>query len=496
VIARTPDTIRDAARSTRLTQAAFEPESGQPASTIMRGRGRPRRTAEHAANEASTTGKPYKSFPLTAHRNGQFVKKIRGKLYYFGSVKDPDAALSRYHEHCAGLHSGRISEVRRDAGITVGELANRFLAAAEARRDAGELSQRTFVDYYRDCERLVGFFGRERGVDSITRDDLKSLRKYLARGVNPETLNGRIGVTRSIFKFAYEEELVEKPVRFGKDLKRPERRLLRRSRADAGRKHFLAGEIRTLLDAAPLQLRAMILLGINCGMGNLDVAALPANCIDVEHGWIDYPRAKTGVRRRCPLWPETVEAIVAVQADRQAASLKPTPETQGLLFVTRRGHPFVRSAAKVLADGRPHVVEHDAIATTLKRIMDRKGIAIRGLGFYGLRRSFETIGAETGNQVAVDHIMGHVPATSDMGAVYRQHVAESALRQVTSHVHTWLFGAASDGEPVATAVKNNRGATKPKTSVQAGDRKGGTPSGRARGRNAAPRTRAGRRTGS
>ncbi|MEI7863691.1 MAG: tyrosine-type recombinase/integrase, partial [Planctomycetota bacterium] len=342
--------------------------------------------------------------------------------------------------HCAGLHSGRITEVKRDVGLTVRELANRFLEAAEARRDVGELSPRTFVDYYRDCERLIRFFGRDRVVESITRDDLKLLRKHLARGVNPETLNGRIGVTRSIFKFAYEEELVDKPIRFGKDLKRPDRRLLRRSRAEAGRKHFQAGEIRTLLDSAPLQLRAMILLGINCGMGNLDVAAMPANCIDIEHGWIDYPRAKTGVRRRCPLWPETVKAIVAVQEGRKTVRVKPKPEAHGLLFVTRKGHSFVRSAAKVSPDGRPHVVEHDAIATTLKRIMDRNGITMRGLGFYGLRRSFETIGAETGNQVAVDHIMGHVPHASDMGAVYRQHVAEVALRQVTSHVREWLFG--------------------------------------------------------
>ncbi len=496
MIARTPNTIRDAARSGRAAAGAFKPESGQAASAPKRGRGRPKQNPGQAANEASTAGKPYKSFPLTAHRNGQFVKKIRGKLYYFGSVKDPAAALSRYHEHCAGLHSGRITAVRRDAGITIGELANRFLESAEAKRDAGELSQRTFVDYYRDCERLVGFFGRERGVESIARDDLKSLRKHLARGINPETLNGRIGVTRSIFKFAYEEELVEKPIRFGKDLKRPDRRLLRRSRADAGRKHFLAGEIRTLLDAAPLQLRAMILLGINCGMGNLDVAALPANCIDVEHGWIDYPRAKTGVRRRCPLWPETVEAIVAVQAARQAAGIKLTPESQGLLFVTRRGHPFVRSAAKVLPGGRPHVVEHDAIATTLKRIMGRKGIAMPGLGFYGLRRSFETIGAETGNQVAVDHIMGHVPATSDMGAVYRQHVAESALRQVTDHVHTWLFGEASDGEPVATAVRNTRVSRKPKASAKPGVGEQEAASGRGRGQSGAPRTSARRRAGS
>lgn len=125
----------------------------------MRGRGRPTRTAERDANGPPTAGKPSTSFPLTTHRNGQFVKKLRRKLCPFGSIKDPDTALSRYHEHCAGLHSGRITEVRRDAGITVGELANRFLGAAEARRDAGELSQRTFVDYDRDYCQAAGLGG-------------------------------------------------------------------------------------------------------------------------------------------------------------------------------------------------------------------------------------------------------------------------------------------------------------------------------------------------
>lgn len=496
MIARTPNAARDTANDGRLSPVPFTLDSAHPVSMPSRGRGRPKRTAEKVAKGHGAASKPYKSFPLTAHRNGQFVKKIRGKLFYFGSVKDPDAALSCYHEHCEGLHSGRITEVTRDAGITVGALANRFLEAAEARRDAGELAQRTFVDYYRDCERLVGFFGRDRAVETITRDDLKALRKHLARGITPETLNGRIGVTRSVFKFAYEEELVEKPIRFGKDLRRPDRRLLRRSRAEAGRKHFLAGEIRMLLDAAPLQLRAMILLGINCGMGNLDVAALPTNCIDIEHGWIDYPRAKTGVRRRCPLWPETIKAIVAVQQDSKAVRIKPTPEAHGLLFVTRRGHPFVRSAAKVLPNGRPHVVEHDAIATTLKRIMDRKGIAIRGLGFYGLRRSFETIGAETGNQVAVDHIMGHVPASSDMGAVYRQHVAEGALRQVTNHVRTWLFGAAAKKNPAAKRIRSTSGPAATKTSATTAGVRAEAANGRGHGQTGAPGKLSRRRRGS
>lgn len=40
--------------------------------------------------------KPHPEFPLTAHPNGQWSKKIRGKVYYFGSRADPAAALERY----------------------------------------------------------------------------------------------------------------------------------------------------------------------------------------------------------------------------------------------------------------------------------------------------------------------------------------------------------------------------------------------------------------
>ncbi len=35
-------------------------------------------------------------FPLTLHKTGQYCKKIKGKLYYFGT--DKKAALNRYLE--------------------------------------------------------------------------------------------------------------------------------------------------------------------------------------------------------------------------------------------------------------------------------------------------------------------------------------------------------------------------------------------------------------
>jgi len=70
----------------------------------------------------------------------------------------------------------------------------------------------------------------------------------------------------------------------------------------------------------------MILLGINCGLGNKDVGNLPASSIDLERGWLDYPRGKTGVTRRCPLWPETVEAIRESIALCNQKKIKRQPE--------------------------------------------------------------------------------------------------------------------------------------------------------------------------
>jgi integrase len=64
-------------------------------------------------------------------------------------------------------------------------------------------------------------------------------------------------------------------------------------------------------------LRAMILLGINCGFGNADCAGLKLDALDLAGGWIDFPRPKTGIARRCPLWPETVAALRAAAEERR-----------------------------------------------------------------------------------------------------------------------------------------------------------------------------------
>jgi len=124
----------DAAPAHDPKQQAFFPpvEGGVPPAGVNQvspaagRRGRPQGSSGPRPRPAP--GKPYPSFPLTPHASGQFCKKIRGKVHYFGSVADPDAALKRYHQHCDALHSGKATRVERTAELTVADLANRFLA--------------------------------------------------------------------------------------------------------------------------------------------------------------------------------------------------------------------------------------------------------------------------------------------------------------------------------------------------------------------------------
>ena len=81
---------------------------------------------------------------------------------------------------------------------------------------------------------------------------------------------------------------------------------------------FEADEIRRILDVAGPIRRAMVLLGANCGFGNTDVATLPQAAVDLDSGWIDFPRPKTEINRRVPLWPETVTALLARRSRNQS----------------------------------------------------------------------------------------------------------------------------------------------------------------------------------
>src|SRR5437879_439815 len=100
----------------------------------------------------------------------------------------------------------------------------------------------------------------------------------------------------------------------------PSRKALRAARNSKPLRMFEAPELRRIVDSAEQPLKAMILLGINCGFGQTDISRLPTTALELESGWVNVPRPKTAVDRRCPLWPETNAAWKTVK--------RPTPKDE------------------------------------------------------------------------------------------------------------------------------------------------------------------------
>jgi hypothetical protein len=46
-------------------------------------------------NKSEKPSKPYPEFPLYAHNNKRWTKKIRTKTHFFGPWSDPDGAVGR-----------------------------------------------------------------------------------------------------------------------------------------------------------------------------------------------------------------------------------------------------------------------------------------------------------------------------------------------------------------------------------------------------------------
>lgn len=361
------------------------------------------------ANSTPTTprskpAKPYPDFPLFAHASGQWCKKIRGRFVYFGPWEDSNAALHKYLAEKDALHAGRKPRPDPNA-LTVKDAANAFLTAKQALVDTGELPPRTWAGYKIACDETVAHLGKTRLVADLDTQDFASLRTRMARKWGPHRLSTTIQDVRSIFKHAFEAGLITTPVRFGPEFKRPAKKAMRLHRAKQRVKLFTKAEIHQLLGASGPALKAMILLGINCGFGNADCGTLPMSALDLEGGWVNLPRPETGIGRRCPLWPETVQAI------REALTKRPQPkmaEHAEFVFITKYGLSWAK-------DTSTNPVSQEMVKMLkAHHINGRKGI-----GFYTLRHTFRTVADESKDQPAGrqrDRVLDRLERTVPQGA--------------------------------------------------------------------------------
>lgn len=377
----------------------------------------------------ATAGKPRKprpDFPLFVHQRGYWAKKVGGKFWYFGKVEnDPKGAvaLEQWLDQKDDLLAGRTPRTPGD-GLTVRDLCNRFLSVKEAAVGTKEITQRHFEDLYTACELLVKHFGKTRLVDDLAADDFELLRKSLAKTRAAWALGGVVAKIRSVFRYAYEAGMTDRPVRYGPNFKRPGKSALRRERCDKPPRLFTGDELRKIIDEAPAHMKAMIMLGINCGLGNADCGQLRFRNIDLMNSWLSYPRPQTGIDRRCPLWPETVAALKVSIAQRT----EPNDDDRELVFITMFGKPWHKDT------GGASSIGHE-----FRKLLKSLNLRRDGLSVYTLRHTFATESGSSRDQLATNTIMGHADHT--MADHYRERIDDDRLIAVVDHVRRWLWPA-------------------------------------------------------
>jgi integrase len=394
------------------------------------------------------SAKPVWPYPqivtLTPHPRGYWVKKINGKQYSFGPLAFPDVALAMWQSDSAMFKAGKTPKHRvagHKSAVTVSQAANAYLSDKSAQVLGGDLRPKTWADLFSTARRVVSGLGGDRAVNKLGPADFTALRTSFALGGGPFMVEKAVVVARMIFRYAYDNELIDDPVRFGDHFKRPGRVSKRRTKRALGPQVFEAKEIRALLDLTKKTnnhaMRSMILLGINGAFGPTDCGRLLIKNLDMIHAipHVIYPRPKTEVERVIPLWPETVTAI------RLALNARPIAVNRsddGLAFLTGFGNPWVRDI--VHRDDKGHiesVTSLDVIGQCFRSY--RKRVGPNTPSFYKLRHTAITIADDVKDPHAAHRIRGHtLPGMSD---VYVEQITLERLAKVTDHVRAWLFNS-------------------------------------------------------
>jgi len=333
------------------------------------------------------------SDPISFHAwTGQYYTTRGGKRIYLGS--DRDEALKRFYRLALGHHPAALQEVADP--ITCKDLANRFLSAQEANwRNPGSTGY-----CYKDW--LHHFLADHSGLRAaeFTVEMFASWKLLLRRRkYSAKSINHYLGVVRSMFKFGEDTGLIVRAPRLNRVKMEPDG-----PRHAVPKALYTSAQVQALLGAADPQMKAMLLLSINCGFGPKDVHDLTWSHFEGNH--VTLARSKTGVGQTFMLWPETLAALAAVRSERSAR----------LAQAVDRGREF-SDAGRVFMTKYWRPWNKDAISEQFRKLCIKSGVPC--YGFYRLRH-----GASTAvSLVASPHVQ-------------RKFMRHAQLQQQVTYTHT------------------------------------------------------------
>jgi integrase len=254
----------------------------------------------------------------------------------------------------------------------------RYLDTLKARSAAGEVSLSYLGHFSEILTKFSRFIGIEQSVDDLRPAVLSSWRDELLREVGAKNLSRTYAnaILKKSLQFVRhlwsEEVMVSLPRNIGG---------LRIKIGNSSVPSMNKGELDALLGKVKTKRRLWVLLMLNCGFTQIDIANLRSDEVDWRDGIITRKRTKTRnasentptVRYR--LWPETWEL------------LKYYGKRDGLVLPSKTGKPLVYH--RITTGGR--VAKYDTLAKSfrkigvvkIKRIRKTAASMLDGHGEYG-----------------------------------------------------------------------------------------------------------------
>lgn len=376
-------------------------------------------------------------FPLTVGANGQWCKTVLHRVRYFGPLDCKKAAEDLWNLQKDDLLAGR--EPKRSTNeITVGDLAEKFTADANARRDRGELSGTNARDLVYAATFAVTHLGKARPVSLVTAEDFAGLREAIAVDTdrNLRSQANLILQIRSMFRWGGDGDTgmgLFKSVRFGPRFRPPSADALRKEKENSGKERFIEpADIRKLIDAAKPGMKCMLLLGVNCGFYAIDSIRLTFSRLHLDNDppYHDFPRVKNGRPRKSVLWPETVGALRDYIANHRG------DDPSDYVILNQYGRPYTERAS-----GR-------GIRTTFTALLTSTGVTVSpGTSIGSLRHVYGTVMDLSSDQQMIDLTMGHAPKAVQKRIYSQRHLSElERLAELAQIVRGWLYDDDGDDE--------------------------------------------------
>src|SRR3972149_7923209 len=147
-------------------------------------------------------------FPLTLHTTGQYCKKVKGKMYYFGS--DRKEALQKYLDQSTYLH-GHQEDLQKptEEHMTLKQLCDMYLKYQYSKLQAHDLTASHHNEQIGSLNKLMASLGQNIEINNISTLDLQNYKRRIQKShVSVCRLNLHISIMKALFHWARKNDVL------------------------------------------------------------------------------------------------------------------------------------------------------------------------------------------------------------------------------------------------------------------------------------------------